>query len=83
MKLTLTTTPAQKQLTMADLRPGDFAEIVDKENSQYLARVVRCMSINSQLVCFSLNSADYWMPLYGNTLLVRKLAPGETLTITE
>jgi len=84
MKLTLTTAPAQKQLTMADLRPGDFAEIVENYcEGKYLGNIICCLSVDDEIGCYGLNNDAYWIPSDNNTLKVRKLAPGETLTITE
>lgn len=82
MKLTLTTTAAQKQLTMADLRPGDFAEIVD-ESAESKWNIIHCIDIGGDVGCFSLNAARFWSGSHNVTLKVRKLTPGETLTITE
>jgi hypothetical protein len=75
----LNETKSKEKLLMRDLKDGQIAEIIDKGREEYYGRIVQ--RYNDHAISLGKSHGNGWTGIAGNTLEVRLLEEGETLTI--
>jgi hypothetical protein len=75
----LNETKSKEKLLMRDLKDGQIAIIVDDNYHGYKGRIVQRYGIEA--LTLGMSSGNGWTDIQNNTLEVRLLEDGETLTI--
>lgn len=78
MNVTLESNTAPKQLRMCDLKPGQIAEIIGGENTEYIGRII-CIDYTGRIAFTIGENGDTWTGLVSTP--VRLLTPGEKIVI--